>query len=142
MLASVDLLAAEDTRSLRKLLDIHAVPLNGRKIVSLHDHSGAGESDRLAAAIGSGQSVAYASEAGMPMSADPGYGLARKVAEAGLMMTCAPGPSAALTALVLAGLPTDAFHFAGFLPSATKARAAAFDALKDVPGTLIFYESP
>ena len=94
VLASADVLAAEDTRSLRKLMDIHGVPLNGRQIVALHDHSGSGVQDKLVAAIRDGQSVAYASEAGMPLIADPGFELSRGVGEAGLMLTCAPGPSA------------------------------------------------
>jgi len=78
----------------------------------------------------------------MPLIADPGFELSRAVAEAGLMQTCAPGPSAVLTALALAGLPTDAFFFAGFLPNATTARQTALQKLKDVQGTLVFYESP
>ncbi len=142
VLASADVLAAEDTRSLRRLMEIHGVPLNGRRVLALHDHSGSGVQDKLLAAIRDGQSVAYASEAGMPLIADPGFELARAVAEAGLMMTCAPGPSAVLTALALGGLPTDAFFFAGFLPNAKSARLTALQKLRDVQGTLVFYKSP
>ncbi|MCV3271421.1 16S rRNA (cytidine(1402)-2'-O)-methyltransferase [Roseobacter sinensis] len=142
ILAAADVLAAEDTRSLRRLLDIHAVPLAGRAIVALHDHSKTAVIARLLAEVKAGKSVAYASEAGMPLIADPGFELARAAAAAGLPQTCAPGPSAVLTALVLAGLPTDAFHFAGFPPNAKAARRAAFEALREVPGTLVFYESP
>lgn len=142
VLASADVLASEDTRSLRKLMDIHGVPLRDRRIVALHDHSGPGVQDKLIAAISGGQSVAYASEAGMPLIADPGFELARAVAAAELPMTCAPGPSAVLTALAVAGLPTDAFFFAGFLPNAKTARRAALEKLGDIPGTLVFYESP
>lgn len=142
VLASADVLAAEDTRSLRRLMDIHGVPLADRRIVALHDHSGTVVQERLLAAIRDGKSVAYASEAGMPLIADPGFELSRSVAQAGLMMTCAPGPSAVLTALALGGLPTDAFFFAGFLPNAKAARCAALEKLLDVPGTLVFYESP
>ncbi|WP_299737767.1 16S rRNA (cytidine(1402)-2'-O)-methyltransferase [uncultured Roseobacter sp.] len=142
ILASVDVLAAEDTRSLRRLMDIHGVPLAGRAMIALHDHSGDGVTNRLLAAVAEGKSVAYASEAGMPLIADPGFELSRAAAAAGCMVTCAPGPSAILTALVLAGLPTDAFHFAGFLPSAKAARRTALEALRDVPGTLVCYESP
>ena len=142
VLASADVLAAEDTRSLRRLMDIHGVPLADRRIVALHDHSGTVVQERLLAAIRDGKSVAYASEAGMPLIADPGFELSRSVAQAGLMMTCAPGPSAVLTALALGGLPTDAFFFAGFLPNAKAARCAALEKLRDVPGTLVFYESP
>ncbi|MEW9921233.1 16S rRNA (cytidine(1402)-2'-O)-methyltransferase [Marimonas sp. MJW-29] len=142
VLASADVLAAEDTRSLRKLMDIHAVPLSGRQVLALHDHSGAAVQERLIAAVRAGQSVAYASEAGMPLIADPGFELSRAAAEAGVPVTCAPGPSAVLTALTLAGLPTDAFFFAGFLPNAQAARRAALETLRDIPGTLVFYESP
>lgn len=78
----------------------------------------------------------------MPLIADPGFELSRAAGEAGHMMTCAPGPSAVLTALALGGLPTDAFFFAGFLPNAKAARRTALEALRDVPGTLVFYESP
>nr|WP_247743110.1 16S rRNA (cytidine(1402)-2'-O)-methyltransferase [Phaeobacter italicus] len=142
VLASADVIAAEDTRSLRKLMEIHGVPLNNRHIVAYHDHSGAGARAKLLAALDNGQSVAYASEAGMPLIADPGYDLSRAAAEAGHLVTVAPGPSAALAALTLAGLPTDAFFFAGFLPNASGARRKRLEELAAVPGTLIFYESP
>jgi len=142
VLASADVIAAEDTRSLRKLMEIHGVPLEGRRILSYHDHSGTGTRDRLMAELAQGKSVAYASEAGMPLIADPGYDLGKQAAEAGFTVTCAPGPSAALTALTLAGLPTDAFFFAGFLPNAAGARRSRIEALRDIPGTLVFYESP
>ncbi|WP_170377705.1 16S rRNA (cytidine(1402)-2'-O)-methyltransferase [Ruegeria atlantica] len=142
VLASADVIAAEDTRSLRRLMEIHGVPLEGRRILAYHDHSGAGARGKILDALAEGKSVAYASEAGMPLIADPGYDLGRQAAEAGHMVTCAPGPSAALMALTLAGLPTDAFFFAGFLPNATGARRTRIEALRDVPGTLVFYESP
>ncbi len=142
ILASADLIAAEDTRSLRRLMDIHAVPLDGRRIVSYHDHSGSGVRERLLAAVAAGQSVAYASEAGMPLIADPGYDLSRAASEAGFLVTVAPGASAVLSALTLAGLPTDAFFFAGFLPNARAARKVRLESLAAVPGTLVFYESP
>ncbi len=142
VLASADMIAAEDTRSLRRLMEIHGVPLEGRRILAYHDHSGAGARGKILDALAQGQSVAYASEAGMPLIADPGYGLGRQASEAGHNVTCAPGPSAVLTALTLAGLPTDAFFFAGFLPNASGARRSRIEALRSVPGTLVFYESP
>ncbi|UWR25982.1 16S rRNA (cytidine(1402)-2'-O)-methyltransferase [Sulfitobacter sp. S223] len=142
VLASADMLAAEDTRSLLKLMDIHGIPLEGRKITALHDHSGEGAVTRLINAVKDGKSVAYASEAGMPLIADPGFELSRAAAQAGVPVTCAPGPSAVLTALALAGLPTDSFHFAGFLPNAKAARISALEGLRDVRATLVFYESP
>ncbi len=142
ILASADVIAAEDTRSLRRLMEIHGVPLDGRRILAYHDHSGAAARGKLMDALAEGKSVAYASEAGMPLIADPGYDLGRQAAEDGHMVTCAPGPSAALMALTLAGLPTDAFFFAGFLPNASGARRSRIEALRNVPGTLVFYESP
>lgn len=142
VLASADVLAAEDTRSLRRLMDIHGVPLEGRRILALHDHSGEAVQAKLVSEISNGKSVAYASEAGMPLIADPGFELARAVVEANLPVHVAPGPSAVLTALAVAGLPTDAFFFAGFLPNTKSARLARLETLSDVPGTLVFYESP
>ncbi|MEM7088493.1 MAG: 16S rRNA (cytidine(1402)-2'-O)-methyltransferase [Pseudomonadota bacterium] len=142
VLASADVIAAEDTRSLRRLMDIHGVPLGGRRLLAYHDHSGTNARSKLVEALDAGQSVAYASEAGMPLIADPGYELGKQAAEAGHIVTCAPGPSAALTALTLAGLPTDAFFFAGFLPSAKGARRTRIGVLRDIPGTLVIYESP
>ncbi|WP_299152174.1 16S rRNA (cytidine(1402)-2'-O)-methyltransferase [uncultured Tateyamaria sp.] len=142
VLASADVLVAEDTRSLRKLMDIHGVPLDGRRIEALHDHSGPGSVDRLVARAAGGESVAYASEAGMPLIADPGFELGRAARAADVAVTCAPGPSAVLTALVVGGLPTDAFHFGGFLPNARGARQTALRALVGVQATLVLYESP
>ena len=142
VLASADVIAAEDTRSMKKLLEIHGVPLNGRHVFSYHDHSGEAAPGKLFAHLDAGKSVAYASEAGTPLIADPGYHLSLAAAEAGHLVTSAPGPSAIITALSLAGLPTDSFFFAGFLPNAKRARQTALEAVKDVPGTLVFYESP
>ncbi|UZD90122.1 16S rRNA (cytidine(1402)-2'-O)-methyltransferase [Cognatishimia activa] len=142
ILASADVIAAEDTRSLRRLLEIHGVPLKDRQVIAYHDHSGENVRNRLLQYLEDGKSVAYASEAGTPLIADPGYHLAKAVSEAGHLVTSAPGPSAIVTALSIAGLPTDAFFFVGFLPSAKSARRNGFEAVKDVPGTLVFYESP
>lgn len=142
VLASADVLAAEDTRSMRRLMEIHGVPLDGRRIIAMHDHSGEKVVNGLLAAVEQGKSVAYASEAGMPLIADPGFELSRAAAAQDVMQTCAPGPSAVLTALVLAGLPTDAFHFAGFLPNSSSARRRALEGLVEIRATLAFYESP
>ncbi|MGR3714922.1 MAG: 16S rRNA (cytidine(1402)-2'-O)-methyltransferase [Shimia sp.] len=142
ILASADVIAAEDTRSMKRLLEIHGVPLGDRPVLSYHDHSGEKSRAKLVAHIAAGRSVAYASEAGTPLIADPGYHLSRAVSEEGYLVTSAPGPSAIVTALSLAGLPTDAFFFAGFLPNTRKARQTALAAVADVPGTLVFYESP
>lgn len=142
ILASADVIAAEDTRSLRKLMDIHGIALADRPLVAYHDHNGERVRPRLLRAIEEGKSVVYASEAGTPMVADPGFDLARATVDAGHALVSAPGPSAVITALTLSGLPTDHFFFAGFLPNASGKRKSALEALSDVPGTLVFYESP
>lgn len=142
ILASADVIAAEDTRSLRKLMEIHGISLGDRRIIAYHDHSSAGVRTKLVAAVGEGRSVAYASEAGMPLVADPGFELGRDTAAAGHKVTVAPGASAALAALAISGLASDAFFFGGFLPSARAARQTKLQSLKDIPGTLIFFESP
>lgn len=142
VLREADVLAAEDTRSLRRLMDIHGIPLGDRPLISYHDHNGDRARPRLMAAMAEGQSVAYASEAGTPLIADPGYDLARSAREAGYNVTTAPGASAVITALSLAGLPTDRFLFAGFLPNQSKARRDALRELGAVQATLVFYESP
>lgn len=142
VLASADVIAAEDTRSLRRLMEIHGIPLEGRPLIAYHDHSGGGVRARLLTELRAGRSVAYASEAGMPLIADPGHDLSRAAAAEGHLVTAAPGPSALLTALTLAGLPTDAFFFAGFLPNASAARRRRLAELAAIPGTLVFYESP
>lgn len=142
ILASADVIAAEDTRSLRKLLDIHGISLADRPLVAYHDHNGDRVRPRIMQALEAGKSVVYASEAGTPMVADPGYDLARAAVAEGHKLISAPGPSAAITALTLAGLPTDHFFFAGFLPNASGRRKTALQEVAQVPGTLIFYESP
>jgi len=142
ILAKADVLAAEDTRTLRHLMDIHGVPLGNRRIFAYHDHNGERVRPMLLARLAEGKSLAYASEAGTPLVADPGFPLAREAVAAGYAVRAAPGPSALLAALTVAGLPTDQFHFAGFLPATQSARRKAILGLKHVPGTLVFYESP
>ncbi|SNR47819.1 16S rRNA (cytidine(1402)-2'-O)-methyltransferase [Puniceibacterium sediminis] len=142
ILRNADVLAAEDTRSLRRLMEIHGVPLGDRPLVAYHDHNGDRVRPRLMADMTAGLSVAYASEAGTPMISDPGFDLMRACVEEGVPATTAPGVSAVVTALTLAGLPTDRFLFAGFLPNASGQRKSQLKALADVPATLVFYESP
>ncbi len=142
ILASADLIAAEDTRTARKLMEIHGVGLNGRKVVAFHDHSGEGAVARLVQDIKNGRSVAYVSEAGTPLVADPGYELGRAAIAEGLPVTSAPGASAVLAALTVSGLPTDRFAFVGFLPASKQQRETEIAGLRDVPFTLVFYESP
>jgi 16S rRNA (cytidine1402-2'-O)-methyltransferase len=142
ILASADVIAAEDTRSTRKLMEIHGISAGKRPMVAYHDHSGEAVRARLIAAVEDGKSVAYVSEAGTPLVADPGYKLAATFRDKGLMMTAAPGASAVLTALTVSGLPSDAFHFAGFLPSTQAARRKGLEELRDVAATVVLYESP
>lgn len=126
ILATADVLAAEDTRTLRHLMEIHAVTPGDRPLVAYHDHNGEKVRPRLLAALAAGKSVAYASEAGTPLVADPGYQLAR----------------AAIAALTVSGLPSDRFLFAGFPPAAAAARRRWLEDLAGIPATLILYESP
>ena len=142
ILASADVLVAEDTRTLRKLMEIHGIPLADRQVLAYHDHNGAQMRPRLMGLLEQGLTMAYASEAGTPMVADPGFDLARAAREAGHLVTPAPGASAVVTALTLGGLPTDKFFFAGFLPNASGQRKTALRRFAEIPGTLVFYESP
>lgn len=142
LLAGADVLAAEDTRSLRRLMAIHGVALGDRPLVAYHEHSAPGARARLVDALREGRSVAYASEAGTPMVADPGWRLAAEAREAGVPVRAAPGASAVLAALVVSGLPAERFLFAGFLPSKASARRAAYAEAAGVAATLVLYESP
>jgi 16S rRNA (cytidine1402-2'-O)-methyltransferase len=142
LLAAADVLAAEDTRSLRHLMEIHGIALARRPLLAYHDHNEAEALPRIMAALEEGKTVVYASEAGTPLVSDPGFGLARAVIAAGLPLFAAPGPSAALCALTLSGLPSDRFMFAGFAPSTRMARQTFLASLAPVEATLILYESP
>src|SRR6056297_1768849 len=142
LLAAADVLVAEDTRSLRRLMEIHGVSVGDRPVWPYHDHNGARMRPRILAALAEGKSVVYASEAGTPMVADPGFDLGRAAVADGHALISAPGPSAVIAALTVAGLPTDHFFFAGFLPNASGKRKTALETLAEVPGTLVFYESP
>lgn len=142
ILTNADVLAAEDTRSLKRLLEIHGIALNGRPVLAYHDHNGGKMRPRIMADLAEGKSVAYASEAGTPMISDPGFDLLRGAIEEGHPATAAPGAAAVIMALTVAGLPTDRFLFAGFLPNASGARKKTLTELAGVPATLAFYESP
>lgn len=142
VLASADVLVAEDTRTLRRLLQIHGVPVGDRPLLSYHDHNGGRVRPRLMGLLAEGRSVAYASEAGTPLVADPGFQLAREARKAGHLVTSAPGPSAVVTALTIAGLPTDRFLFAGFPPSAKAERTRWLKEVSAVPATIAIYEAP
>jgi 16S rRNA (cytidine1402-2'-O)-methyltransferase len=142
ILASADVLAAEDTRTLRHLMEIHGIPLGDRPLVAYHEHNNEQALPRLLGAIEQGKSVAYASEAGTPLISDPGFQLGRAVIAAGHTVLSAPGPSAVLCALTVSGLPSDRFMFAGFAPATKSARQTFLRELAQVQATLILYESP
>ncbi|MDA8235768.1 MAG: 16S rRNA (cytidine(1402)-2'-O)-methyltransferase [Clostridia bacterium] len=139
VLKEVDLIAAEDTRHTRKLLthfDIHT------PLTSYHQHNEAAKSNRLVEDLLAGKQVALVSDAGMPGISDPGYYLIRAALEAGIEVIPLPGPSAALTALVVSGLSTDRFAFEGFLPGKKKERQLRLSRLAEEDRTIIFYEAP
>ena len=142
LLATADVLAAEDTRTLRHLMEIHGVRLGDRPLIAYHDHNGAAQRPRLLAALAAGKSLAYASEAGTPLIADPGYQLGRAAVDAGHRVFAAPGPSAVLAALTVSGLPTDRFLFAGFAPPGAAARRRFLEELARERATVVLYESP
>jgi 16S rRNA (cytidine1402-2'-O)-methyltransferase len=137
ILARADLLAVEDSRVTAKLLNHIGVK---RPMMPYHDHNADRVRPDLIARMAS-QAIALVSDAGTPLISDPGYKLVRDARAAGVNVTTIPGPSAVISALTLAGLPTDRFLFAGFLPSKAKARADAILELGAVRATLAFYES-
>ena len=140
-LATADLIAVEDTRKLRTLASGLGVRTRGRVIVN-HDHNEEGRSATIVQAVQDGQRVLLLSDAGMPTISDPGYVAAAAVAEADLPVTVVPGPSAALTALALSGLPTGRFTFEGFLARKGSERSRRLASLAGEERTMVFYESP
>ena len=141
ILANADVLAAEDTRTLKKLLEIHGIQLKKRSLISYHDHNASKVRPKLLVHLEQGKSIAYASEAGTPLIADPGFSLLTEVLSSKNNVTSAPGPCALIAALTLAGLPTDKFYFEGFLPTNKNQKEVKFRELQFYRGTLIFYES-
>lgn len=140
-LATADLIAVEDTRKLRTLASGLGVRTRGRVIVN-HDHNEEGRSATIVQAVQDGQRVLLLSDAGMPTISDPGYVAAAAVAAADLPVTVVPGPSAALTALALSGMPTGRFTFEGFLARKGSERSRRLASLAGEERTMIFYESP
>jgi 16S rRNA (cytidine1402-2'-O)-methyltransferase len=137
ILSKADLLAVEDSRVTGKLLHHLGVK---RPMTPYHDHNADQVRPRLVAEM-AGKAIALVSDAGTPLISDPGYKLVRDAREAGHAVTTIPGPCAAVAALTLAGLPTDRFLFAGFLPQKAKARDDAIAELAGIRATLVFYES-
>lgn len=142
ILRDADVLAAEDTRVLRKLMDIHGIDLAGRRIIPYHDHNGDGQRPKILALLAEGKTVAYSSDAGTPLIADPGFSLSKVAIENGYKVHAAPGASALLTALCLAGQPTDNFFFGGFLGSKASQRIKNLEKVAALGATLVYYESP
>jgi 16S rRNA (cytidine1402-2'-O)-methyltransferase len=142
ILLCADVIAAEDTRTARKLMEIHGVAVGDRQLIAYHDHNGAAQRPRILRHLAEGRSVAYVSEAGTPLVADPGFQLGVSVLEAGFLVLSAPGASAVLAALTVSGLPTDRFMFVGFAPQTGGARQTWVTDLSTVQATLIIYESP
>jgi 16S rRNA (cytidine1402-2'-O)-methyltransferase len=139
VLKEVDLIACEDTRRTRILLDHYGIRA---ALTSLYDEIERKKGEALVGRLLDGQSLAYVSDAGTPLISDPGYHLVRLAIEAGIAVVPVPGPSAVITALSVSGLPSDRFAFFGFLPEKTGRRQSFLRKLKDLPMTLVFYESP
>src|SRR5215204_5862282 len=139
ILKDVDLIACEDTRHTHKLLQHYGITT---RTISYHEHNEQQRSAHLIDLLKQGSNVAVVSDAGTPSISDPGFRLVRAAVENEIPVVPVPGPSALISALIAAGLPTDEFFFAGFLPSRLNARRARLAELQSVPGTLIFYEAP
>jgi 16S rRNA (cytidine1402-2'-O)-methyltransferase len=137
-LAAADLIACEDTRVTRKLLERYAI---ATPLTPYHEHNAAQARPLLLQRIAEGAAVALVSDAGTPLVSDPGFKLVRAVQDAGFAVTTLPGASALLAALTLAGLPTDQFLFAGFLPPKESARRARIAELSRIPATLVLFET-
>lgn len=142
VLGRADALACEDTRRTRALMQMHGLSLAGRRMIAYHDRNGAARRPRILRWLGEGLSVAYASDAGTPLIADPGYRLVEAARAEGHEVYAVPGPSAVMAALSVAGLPTDRFLFLGFLPARGPARRKALDEVAVIPATLVAFESP
>jgi len=138
LLAGADIIACEDTRVTRKLTERYGITT---PLTPYHEHNAAEARPKLLARLVDGQAVALVSDAGTPLISDPGYKLVRAACEAGHAVTALPGASAVLTALSVAGLPTDHFFFEGFLPPRQSARQKRIAALANVPATLVLFES-
>jgi 16S rRNA (cytidine1402-2'-O)-methyltransferase len=139
VLKDVSLIACEDTRHTRKLLQHYGITT---KTISYHEHNEQQRAVELVDRLQQGSDVAVVSDAGTPSISDPGFRLVRSAIENEIAVVPVPGPSALISALIAAGLPTDEFFFAGFLPAKSNARRARLKELRSIPGTLIFYEAP
>ncbi|HEV3036792.1 MAG TPA: 16S rRNA (cytidine(1402)-2'-O)-methyltransferase [Candidatus Angelobacter sp.] len=139
ILREVDLIACEDTRQTRKLLDHYQIE---KPAISYHEHNEQERSQELVSKLQEGLSIAQVSDAGMPGISDPGYRVIKLAIEQGITVVPIPGASALVAALVGSGLPIDAFEFRGFLPAKSGQRRTALESLRDIQQTVIFYEAP
>jgi 16S rRNA (cytidine1402-2'-O)-methyltransferase len=139
VLKEVDIIACEDTRHTRVLLDHYGIK---GKLTSYHEHNERARAEELAALLEDGKSVALVTDAGTPAISDPGFRLARFAAERGAQVVPVPGATAFVAALVASGLPTDEFFFGGFLPARSTQRRARLTEVRAIPSTLVFYEAP
>ena len=139
-LAGADVIAAEDTRVARTLL--RAIGVERKRLLSYYDHNEAGRLPELIERLRAGERVALVADQGTPTLADPGYRLIKAASEAGVRVFAVPGPSAALAALVVSGLPTDRFRMVGFLPRRGGKRRRALEELRAASETLLFFEAP
>lgn len=138
-LKAADVIACEDTRHSRKLLDHYGI---SKKLISYHEHNERERAADLIERIKNGDSVAVISDAGTPGINDPGFVLVSEASAAGLRVVAIPGPAAFVTAVTASGLPTDSIFFGGFLPSRKGERRRRLEVVRDIPATLVFYESP
>lgn len=139
ILGEVDLIACEDTRHTKKLLNHYGIKT---KTISYHEHNERERAAELVELLKHGSDVAVVSDAGTPGISDPGFRLARAAIDSGLQVVPLPGASALVSALVVSGLATDEFFFGGFLPSRSGARRARLTDLRTLAATLVFYEAP
>lgn len=139
ILRDIDVIACEDTRHTQKLLNHYRI---SNRTISFHEHNENERGEELLEMLRSGSSVAVVSDAGTPAINDPGYKLVKLASDAGITVVPIPGPSAVIAALIASGLPTDSFFFGGFLPSKRGSRIKRLTEVKDIPATLIFFETP
>ncbi len=141
LLGTADIVAAEDTRRLHRLVQSLGVTVAGR-VISYHEHNEAARTAELLDQVRAGKTLLMVTDAGMPSVSDPGFRLVEGAVDAGLKVTAVPGPSAVLTALALSGLPTDRFCFEGFLPRKAGERASRLADLAGERRTMVFFEAP
>ncbi|MEM7694574.1 MAG: 16S rRNA (cytidine(1402)-2'-O)-methyltransferase [Pseudomonadota bacterium] len=138
-LAGADAVAAEDTRHTGRMLAAYSITAT---LIRYDEHGAADQRPKILERLENGQSVALVSDAGTPLISDPGYRLVREARDSGALVHAVPGASAAIAALSVSGLPSDAFHFAGFLPAKAAGRRTALEALSGIKATLVLYEAP